>query len=309
MRGKIGSSRLSPLAEVITSEAIDTVVTTGPPHSAHLIGQGLKRKHKLKWVADFRDPWTSIGYHKKLKLTNTSKEKHKRLEGEVLNNADAIVVTSTTTKKEFMGLTEVPIHVITNGYDVDVSKTLELDAKFTIAHIGSLLTGRNPSNLWTVLSQLVKENEAFRDALELHLIGVVSEDVLDNIYGHGLQSYVHLEDYLSHDEAVKRQQESQILLMVEINSNETVGIIPGKVFEYLAAKRPILAIGPEGWDVGGIIKECQAGHVFDYQDRERLKNVLLEWFMAYRKSELQIASHSIEKYSRKALTGKLAEIL
>lgn len=297
------------LSEIISSEDIDTIITTGPPHSVHLIGQGLKLKHQLKWLADFRDPWTTIGYHKKLKLTKSSKEKHKQLERQVLNDADAIVVTSYTTKKEFESITSKPVQVITNGFDVNINENQKLDTKFTISHIGSLLSGRNPSNLWAVLNQLTKENEAFKNAFELHLIGTVSEDVLDNIYGHGLQSYIHLVDYLSHDEAVKRQQESQVLLMVEINAFETVGIIPGKVFEYLAAKRPIIAIGPKEWDAGKIINECKAGHVFDYENREVLKNVLLEWFTAYQKSELLIASENIEKYSRKTLTGKLAEIL
>lgn len=297
------------LTEIIATEAIDTVITTGPPHSLHLIGLGLKQGGQLKWVADFRDPWTTIGYHKKLKLTNSSKKRHKQLERQVLNDADAIVVTSSTTKKEFQMLTSVPIHVITNGYDVEVNQSTELDTKFTISHIGSLLTGRNPDNLWTILSQLTQENEAFKNVFELHLTGVVSKDVLDNIYGHGLEPYVHLVDYLSHDAAVKRQQESQVLLLVEINSPETTGIIPGKVFEYLAAKRPILAIGPKEWDAGDVINECKAGHVFDYQNREELKNVLLGWFTAYQNGELQIASQNIEKYSRKALTNKLAEIL
>jgi hypothetical protein len=200
------------LSEIISSEAIDTIITTGPPHSVHLIGQGLKQRHQLRWISDFRDPWTSIGYHKKLKLTRSAKEKHKQLERQVLNEADAIIVTSKTTKKEFQGLTRVPIHIITNGYDLKVNESTALDTKFTISHIGSLLSGRNPANLWTVLSQLTQENEAFRNKFELHLTGVVSQDVLDNIYGHGLQPYVHLVAYLTHDEAIKRQRESQVLL-------------------------------------------------------------------------------------------------
>ena len=297
------------LSKVIESEGIGTIITTGPPHSMHLIGHGLKTKHQLKWVADFRDPWTSIGYHKKLMLTISSAEKHKKLERLVLNGADQVIVTSGTTKKEFQDLTKTPIQVITNGYDVDVANSPKLDSKFTISHIGSLLTGRNPSNLWTVLSQLAKENKSFRAAFELHLIGVVSADVLDTIYGHGLQPYIRLIDYLSHAEAIKRQQQSQILLMVEIASQETVGIIPGKVFEYLAAKRPILAIGPKGWDAAGIVDECKAGQVFDYEDKSRLKEVILDWFDAYQQGELQIASLNIDKYSRRALTSQLAEIL
>lgn len=297
------------LSEVIESEGIQTIVTTGPPHSLHLIGMGLKKKLQIKWVADFRDPWTSIGYHKKLKLTRSSEKRHKQLEHQVLNRADAIIVTSNTTQKEFQGLTTVPIHVITNGYDVEVNRGAVVETKFTISHIGSLLSGRNPSNLWMVLAELIKENNAFKEAFELHLVGVVSEDVLDNAYGHGLQPYVRLTNYLSHEKAVKSQQESQVLLIVEIDSDETAGIIPGKIFEYLAAKRPILAIGPKEWEAEDIINECKAGYVFDYQDRKRLKSRILEWFNTFENGGLQISSQNIEKYSRRALTSKLAKIL
>ncbi len=299
------------LTEIISSEAIDTIITTGPPHSVHLIGHGLKAKHHLKWMADFRDPWTSIGYHKKLKLTKSSEKKHKSLERLVLNGADKIIVTSAATKKEFEELTNTPIEVITNGYDLDAhaNESLELDMKFTISHIGSLLTGRNPSNLWSVLGEIVQENKDFRAVFELQLIGVVSSDVLENMYGHGLQPYLRLHDYVSHEEAIKLQQKSQVLLLVEINSPETAGIIPGKVFEYLAAQRPILAIGPKGWDAGTIIDECEAGEVFDYTDRTGLKTMILDWFMTYQSGELKLASKNIENYSRKTLTSRLAKIL
>lgn len=299
------------LSEIIASEEIKTIITTGPPHSVHLIGLGLKEKHELKWIADFRDPWTSIGYHKKLKLTKSSEEKHKKLEKSVLQGADSVLVTSPSTKKEFATLTTVPIAVITNGYDVEVNENGEdnLDTKFTIAHIGSLLSGRNPSNLWAVLSELARENEDFGELFELHLVGVVSADVLENMQGHGLQPYLRLHDYVSHEEVVKLQRRCQVLLVVEINSEETVGIVPGKIFEYLAAKRPILAVGPKGWDAGNIIDICQAGQVFDYQDKLQLKEAVLQWFFMYKQNELSIRSKNIEAYSRKALTARLAEML
>lgn len=297
------------LSKVISSEKIDTIVTTGPPHSVHLIGQGLKQGQALKWIADFRDPWTSIGYHKKLKLTKSSKKKHKDLERQVLNAADTIVVTSTSTKEEFQALTDVPIQVITNGYDVEIPANSDLDTKFSISHIGSLLTGRNPNNLWKVLKELTQENKAFAEAFELHLIGVVSEDVLHNIYAHKLEPFVRLTDYLTHEEAVRRQRKSQVLLIIEIDSEDTVGIVPGKVFEYLAAKRPLLAIGPKGWNAGEIIKECKAGEVYDYQDTDVMKSAIEQWFEAYQNGKLHIASERIERYSRKQLTHKLADIL
>jgi len=297
------------LSEVIEKEKIDTVITTGPPHSVHLIGHGLKHKFQLKWLADFRDPWTSIGYHKKLKLTKVSAQKHKELEKMVLTTADKLIVTSELTKKEFQGITDKPISVITNGYESDYQGGANLDASFTIAHIGSLLTGRNPKNLWKVLSDLARDNSVFRTDLRLEFIGVVSQDVLDTIYRYELAPYLKLKGYVSHAEALRRQQRAQVLLLVEIDSEETKGIIPGKLFEYMAAKRPILALGPEGWDASAIITHTETGAAFDYESRTDLKTMILAYYNAYKKGKLTVAPKDIEQYSRRALTKKLAALL
>lgn len=294
------------LSELLQKEDIKTVVTTGPPHSVHLIGLALRKRFDLCWVADFRDPWTSIGYHKKLKLTKASERRHKQLEHTVLNAADTIVVTSGTTKREFEALTKVPITVVTNGYDGEISQETKLDAKFTISHIGSLLSGRNPENLWKALAELVQENEEFKNALLLQLIGVVSADVLDSIRAAGLEDHTAIMGYVSHQEALVYQQRSQVLLLAEIDVEETKGIIPGKLFEYMAAKRPILGLGPKDWEVGDIIDQTSAGATFGYTANSDLKSLLLEWFQLYRQNGLEVSSKGIEAYSRRELTKKLA---
>jgi len=297
------------LTAILEKEKIDTVVTTGPPHSVHLIGHQLKNKNNIKWLADFRDPWTSIGYHKKLKLTPKSERKHKVLEHLVLTSADQIIVTSSTTKKEFEGITSKPISIITNGYDSDYKGDNPLTKDFTISHIGSLLSGRNPKVLWGVLAQLVQENETFKQSFKLRLAGIVSEDVLQSIYSSGLKEHIELVGYLSHGQAIKLQQESQVLLLVEIDSEETVGILPGKLYEYISARRPILAIGPNNWDAVQIIEGTRSGTTFDYQSEIALKDVILKWFAAYTEGKLNIPSEGVEKYSRRELTQELSKLI
>ncbi|MCP4976941.1 MAG: glycosyltransferase family 4 protein [Maribacter sp.] len=297
------------LADVLGKEKIDTVVTTGPPHSVHLIGHQLKQKRNIKWLADFRDPWTSIGYHKKLKLTAKSERKHRELEQLVLTSANQIIVTSRTTKEEFKDISSKPITVITNGYDLDYKGGRPLTKDFTISHIGSLLSGRNPKVLWDVLAQIVQENEAFRQSFKLRLAGVVSEDVLQSMYSSGLKDYIELIGYISHSEAIILQQNSQVLLLVEIDSLETVGILPGKLYEYISARRPILAIGPNNWDAAQVIADTQSGSTFDYQSDIALKNVILEWFAAYEKGNLISNSVGIKKYSRRELTKELSKLI
>ena len=297
------------LSEYIQKNNIETIITTGPPHSVHLIGLGLKEKHAIRWIADFRDPWTSIGYHKKLKLTKASEILHKKMEAKVLKGATDIITTSFTTKAEFEQITDKPISVITNGYDDFSSSEVNLDKNFTISHIGSLLSGRDPKNLWLVLGELVKEDVDFSNDFRLKLVGAVSDEVVQSIKKSGLQEHLELVGYVSHPVALRIQRSSQVLLLVEINSEETRGIIPGKLFEYMAAKRPVLALGPEKWDVERILKDTGSGNYFSYKELENLKFRIREYYDLYKKDALRSDSKNIEKYSRKNLTQKLAELL
>ena len=297
------------LSDYIQQENIDTIVTTGPPHSLHLIGLKLKEKLGVKWLADFRDPWTTIGYHKQLKLTEVSKEKHKGLEKKVLNIADQIIVTSFNTKKEFNKITNKPIEVITNGYDNEVSVDFTMDTQFTLSHIGSLLSKRNPEVLWKVLSDLLNENINLKKVFQLNFVGFISEPVLQSINKHGLSEYINNVGYVTHKEAVIYQKKSQVLLLIEIDSEETKCIIPGKLFEYMVSRRPIIAIGPEGSDVEKIIDETNTGNYFCYNDYDSLKATILKYFQSFQNNTLQVQPVGLKKYSRKQLTEQLSQLL
>lgn len=297
------------LLSYILEHGIDTIITTGPPHSVHLIGEQLKEQLGVKWFADFRDPWTTIGYHKQLRLTEASQEKHKILEKRVLNAADVILVTSGVTKKEFQYITKRPIHVITNGYDLEIVKNYILDCKFSIAHIGSLLSKRNPKVLWEVIRDLVKERADFATDFELNLVGTVSDEIYRTFEKYRIDSYLNKIGYIAHNEAIRFQQKSQVLLQIEIDSEDTKCIIPGKLFEYMVSGRPIIAIGPEGSDVEHILNNTQTGNYFLYNDYDGLKTKILEHYSAFKKGQLKAKPINTEAYSRKALTGQLAELL
>jgi len=300
---------VSFLLDYIKKEGIETIITTGPPHSVHLIGLQIKQKLGVKWLADFRDPWTTIGYHKQLRLTSASKAKHKSLEKEVLNASDHIIVTSFVTMKEFQGFTNKSIEVITNGYDDEATVEFQMDTKFTLSHIGSLLSKRNPEILWRVLSELVRDNESFSKDFQLNFIGSISEKVLKSIKKYNLCNYIREVGYVSHQEAIIYQKKSQVLLLIEIDSEDTKCIIPGKLFEYMISNRPIVAMGPKGSDVEKIIKETNTGHYFNYSDYESLKRIILEHYKAFQNKTLQSHPIGLQKYHRKALTKSLANLL
>ena len=297
------------LKKYIEENQIDTIITTGPPHSLHLIGLGLKKELKITWLADFRDPWTTIGYHKQLKLSVSSANKHKYLEKEVMTTCDGLIVTSPTTKKEFEAITSKPITVITNGYDVEKVIKKPLDEKFTLAHIGSFLSARNPRILWKALAELIKENSEFKKNFQLKLIGAVSIEVLQALKEFKLEKYVNHLGYLPHNEAISEQRSSQVLLLIEIDSDETQCIIPGKLFEYMVSDRPLIAIGPENADFAQIIKETNSGTFFKYDELEALKAQILTCFEQYQQNNLKVYPVGLQQYSRKSLTEKLAKLL
>ena len=297
------------LEKYIVENTIDTIVTSGPPHSLHLIGLELKQKLNLKWFADFRDPWTTIGYHKSLRLSRFAAKKHKTLERQVLNTADTIIVTSKTTKTEFEAITSKPISVITNGYDTEEVGKQTLDLKFSLAHIGSFLSERNPLILWESLVELITEIPDFKSHLEIKLIGAVSQEVLETIQQFGLNVYLNNLGYVSHVEAIAHQRKSQVLLLVEINSVDTKSIIPGKLFEYMVSNRPIIAIGPKDSDFAEIITNTNTGVFFDYSEKLKLKRVILDFYNQFLEGKLQSNGVGLQNYSRRNLTRNLVELL
>lgn len=297
------------LEKYIRENKIDTIVTSGPPHSLHLIGLELKQKLDLKWLADFRDPWTTIGYHKSLRLSHYAAKKHKQLEYQVLNSADTIIVTSKTTKSEFQAITSKPIEVITNGFDVEKVEKQTSDSKFSLAHIGSFLSERNPKILWESLKELLQEIPDFKSHLEIKLIGAVSQEVLETIGQFGLNLYLNNLGYVSHVDAVAHQRKSQVLLLIEINSEETKSILPGKLFEYMVSERPIIAIGPKDSDFAEIITNTNTGVFFEYSEKVKLKQTIREYYIQFLEGKLQSNGVGLQQYSRKNLTKQLVDLI
>ena len=300
----------------------DVLVTTGPPHSLHLIGLGLKKKFPdLKWIADFRDPWTEISYYKHLKLTKIADKKHRKLESEVFKNADITLATSYTDAENFRKK-GANAFCITNGFDVDASTTLSMTeensktlplsnstTKFTLSYIGVLEQLRNPEILWETLNDLVQENADFKNDFELKFVGRLDDKILQKIESSPLKSNLTNLGYQTHDVALKHMQDSTVLLMTNFPQESSKGIIPGKIFEYLATGKTILSFGPKDADVEKILNETKAGKHFGYDEKENLKKFILESYQNWKSGTLNQNAENIEQFSRKNLTQKLVDLM
>lgn len=297
------------LEAYLQQNPVDAIISSGPPHSLHLIAMQLKKKTNTPWVADFRDPWTAIDYFQDLPLTKKSKQKHIALETEVLKNSDAVWVVGKTMQKNYVNFNK-ETKVVPNGYDFTIlENNLALDAKFTLTHIGMMNEDRNPKVLWEVLKEISQEVPGFSENLKIQLMGKVSPLVLDNIQKKGLDTYTEQVDYVPHNEVQTYHRKSQVLLLAINNVPSAKGIVTGKVFEYLAAKRPILAIGPEDGDLADLLEETSGGVIVGFEKRQKMKEAVLTFYNAYLEKNLVIASQGIEKYHRKEITAQLVKNL
>jgi len=297
------------LSDYLKKNKIDVIITTGPPHSLHLIGLELQKQNDVKWIADFRDPWTDIDYFHQLPLTDTSLKKHRLLEKKVLEKADSVLVVGKTMKDNYKKFNK-NIHVLTNGFDSEtIHNNIKLDSKFTITHIGMMNADRNPSILWKVLHKLVKEDMDFASDIRIKLIGKSANEVYDSIKENNLENNVQFIDYLPHQKVIDHQRSSQVLLLTVNNIPSAKGIITGKIFEYLQAKRPILAIAPVDGDLAEIIKNTNSGTTIDFKDEENLKELLEDLYQKFKQNKLGINSEGIEQYHRRNLTEKLVKII
>lgn len=294
--------------KIILEHNIETIITSSPPHSTQLIGLQLKKELKINWIADLRDPWTDIFYYKDLLHLPSQRKKDANLELDVLKKADQIITVSDSIKDLFyhkLGGQKEKIHVIPNGYDPEdfISDELIKNTHFTFGYIGSLTEEYSPTILFEALKEL-KSDFDFR----IKFVGNVSPEVKKIIEENNLSSLCTYIDRVQHDIAVKEMQSSDALLLFipQVLNNE--GILTGKIFEYIACRKPIIGIGPENGDAAKILSPFSSCQIFDYSSTDLLpfiKNIL-------QNSSAHISSINNENsliYSRKYQAGQIADII
>jgi len=311
------------LKKYLREHPVDAVVTTGPPQSVHLIGLGLKKALGLHWIADFRDPWTEMFYYKHLGLTAASDRRHHRLEQAVLDAADTVISVSPPVAADFQAKTSTPVVLITNGFDEDdfaevgevasgsllsggvppeppASAAGPRQKALRLVHTGLFAADGNPLKLWDALAQRCSADPDFRARLQIRLAGKIDAAITDAIRERGLGDKLVELGYLPHEQTVREQRAADILLLPLRQEPEYAKVLPGKIFEYLAAGRPVLGIGQEDGAAAAILRDAGAGQMFDWDKRDELLAFL---------DAPHPPTARIEKYTRRALTAQLVKIL
>ena len=296
---------LEKARELIHLHAIDTVITSSPPHSTQLIGLQLKKEFKLKWLADLRDPWTEIYYNKLLFRTNWAKKIDYRYEQACLQNADTLIVVSEDIKRRFGEARETILektHVIPNGFDEEdfSHERTKNDAGIKyISYVGNLGLQYPIEAFFKTFSELVKVDELWR----IRFVGNVSDVLNTEIQKLGLEKWVEFTPYVEHKKAVEYMINSDLLLLIIPNTENNKGILTGKLFEYIATGNPIIYIGPEDGDALGILKKTEGISFLNFNSEE---NIIPFCSSVLKKSEKSKQINYI--YSRRNLAETFAKL-
>jgi glycosyltransferase involved in cell wall biosynthesis len=303
------------LKKYLKDHPVDVVVTTGPPQSMHLIGRGLHRATGIPWVADFRDPWTRMFYYKHLHLTKASDRKQHRLEKSVLDEASAVISVTPLVQREFQEMTRTPVVLITNGFDEDDYPAMGSHSgnlsEFRITHTGLFAEDGNPLVLWDALTAKCAEDEAFRSALRIRLVGKVDAAIVAAIEARGLGPCLDNLGYRPHDEAVAEQRAASLLILPLRQEPEYRNVLPGKIFEYLAAQRPVLGIGQEDGAAAQVLADTRTGVMCDWDNAAAIRSAVDRAWSAHLHpdSAPAFSPTGLDRYTRRHLTATLAALL
>jgi glycosyltransferase involved in cell wall biosynthesis len=295
--------------KIIAEEKPDLIFSSSPPHSLQLGAMKLARKSKIKWIADFRDLWYDLDiFYEHNRRNSISAAIDGYLERKVLSRADGITTASPYYIELFSPKVsgKVPFRSIVSGFDGSLfpKKSLKPDSReFTIVYAGTLSESRIPHVLLDVLSNFKSKSPV---SIKLKLIGSICEQMKKQVKRKQLEGITEYIAYKPHTVLIRDLRRAAMLLMVIDDVPHNVGLVAGKIFDYLGARRPILVIGPPESEVAKIIRETNSGITLDYWDNEGVKQFLSEMIDSWQEDNTPFSFH-VESYEKQSLTKELAD--
>ena len=300
------------LDDFLRSNQIGKIITTGPPHSVHLIGLKLKKKNpSLKWVADFRDPWTEWDLLDTLSLTSFARSIHRKQERDVLQSADRVITIAPYHVDRLEVLSGRKVDLITNGFDEDDFKNIihSKTNKFTMRHVGIVDELRDPRPVMEAIKELCNGNPEFADNIQIEFIGNVNSVfkafIEQDVTLFKITSFI---GQMPHSQLLTLYGQTDLQLLVLAYTAIAPGNLPGKFFEYLASGNPILAIGPVEGDAAAVLKKTNAGEIFERSDKKGIQVALLNFFVNWKEGRIS-SERDVLAYTRKKVTEQLIKLL
>ena len=299
---------VSYLSKLFLKDNFDYVISTGPPHSMHLIALNLSEKYNFKWIADFRDPWTNMEYFAKLPLIHDSKKKHFELQKKVISKADLTLTVSNSWSNEFFQLGAKRTAVVYNGFD-KVNSKLELHDKFRIGHFGLYNELRDHSGIWKSLDEISKKNIKFKEDLEIYFSGPTHKNFRKNLKKYQLDSYLKYCEWNIQEKMKEEMLKCSVLIVSQSNTQDAMGRLPAKFFEYLGTGIPIIAIGRKNSDLSKIMLKYQCGFFLEFNKLHKLSSFLLICYDKYLQKERNLKNNHVDVFSWKNQASNLVDLL
>ncbi len=300
------------LSDFLKSNGIRTLVTTGPPHSMHLIGLKLKKKDpSLRWIVDLRDPWSEWDLLDTLSLTSWARRRHQQLEKRVLQLADEVITIGPYHVDRFEKLGGRKVHLLTNGFDEDDFSGIhrERTKVFTVRHIGMVDELRDPRPFMEALKSLLIEIPLLKEKIVVEFIGAVNSAFRSFVVSDPLLADVtRFRDPMPHNELLGLYGSTDMQLLILAHTVLAPGNLPGKFFEYLASGNFIFGIGPAAGDAATILRETGAGEIIERGDVSAIRALLAQRIDRWNHPAPE-ANRDVSAFSRKNLAGQLASIL
>lgn len=301
------------LTAYLEKESIHTIITTGPPHSMHLIGLKLKKRiPSLKWIVDMRDPWSEWGFLDSIHAGARAKAKHKKLEREVLTRADEVITITPFYVRQFERLSGRKVNLVTNGFDEEDFKNFSIvrSDKFRIRHVGIVNEKCDPRSFMNAVASWCDERESIRTTIEVEFVGQVNPAFRQFVLSHPVLSQVtRFTDTVPHDKLMDIYASSAVLVLVLTGYKDAEGYMPGKLFEYLATGLPVLGVGPVNGDAADFLTSTHAGIMFDGNDQSGIRTFLQKEFVQWQGENVRKKAEHADQYSRKGTTQTLVEII
>lgn len=299
------------LTEYLKHHPVDAIFSDGPPHTNTAIACEVKKAAGIPWLADFQDPWTQVDYYPLLGIKGRADRKHREMEQDVFQTADAMTIASPSWKTDLESIGAKNVNVLYYGYDEADFEDIrpENSDVFTIVHTGLLGFDRRPDPLIQALAELKRESPEHVNTVRVVQYGELDYSVKHQFDEAGIPEFLHVKGIVPRKDALRALVSAGLLLLPLNKADNAKGRMPGKFYEYLRAGRPILALGPLDSDVAGILRDTGHGQMHDYSDVAGTKQTLLLALDTWKRGERFSTSDRIRQFSNREQTRVVARLL
>lgn len=303
------------IKQILKEHQIDAIYSSSPPYTCSLIARKAKKMTGLPWVAGFRDPWTDfISSPKRWFLP---KYIDKKMEFNTFNYSDAVECAWEGIIKDALGkyskLDKSKFHHVPNGFDSSDFPQVapQTNNKFTLTYTGSMYGRRNPAALFEAIEKLIKEGKIDPAFIHLKFIGRFGAEVEEMFNSASFAGSIEKISYIPHNDSIKHLLLSDALLLIVDESKESEEIVPGKVYEYIGVKKPVIAVAPQNSAISKLIKETSSGKIAHQSEIDLIADIFLHYYNNWmaNSGEFHPNIDLINSFERKEAAKKLAELL